>query len=233
MAKFYNNRVKTGRLAGSVFAVRYGETIERAYQPVVTNPNTPAQIEVRAKMKLATQLASVVAPVIAIRRNGAQSARNLFIKTNYPSVVYSQGSADIPLLNIQLTKSVVALPSLSLTRSGEDVTARLSRPDRELDKVVYVTLVKESDQKLRMLDSIVVSEPGANADFQTSLRTTALEAVVLAYGIRLNTDSARVVFGDMIAPTAETVAKVITTSSLQESDLTVTETVGANYPSQS
>lgn len=230
MAKFYNNRVKTGRLAGSVFAIRYGETIERAYQPVVTNPNTPAQIEVRAKLKLATQLAAVVAPVIAIRRNGAQSARNLFIKTNYQSVVYSQGSADIPLLNIQLTKSVVALPTLTLTRSGEDVTARLSRPDREIDRVVYVILVKESDQKLRMLDSIVVSEAGANADFQTPLRTTSLEAVVLAYGIRLNTESARVVFGDMIAPTAETVAKVITTSSLMESDVTVTETVGANYP---
>lgn len=230
MAKYFNNQKKTGKVAGSVFAIRYGETIERAYNPVVANPSTPSQVEARAKLKLASQLATVMAPAIAIRRVGAQSPRNLFVKDNYPSIVYTSGQADIPLLSIQLTKSVVALPSLIVTRDGDIVTARLSRQDNDVDHVVYVTLGKDADEKLRLLSSVVVDTPGQASDFTTTLPVTSLSAVVLAYGIRLNTENARVVFGDLIAPTAETVAKIITTSVLLESDVTLTETVGANYP---
>lgn len=230
MAKFYNNQKKTGKLAGSVFAIRFGETIERAYNPVVANPSTPSQVEARAKLKLASQLATVLAPAIAIRRVGAQSPRNLFVKGNYPSITYAGGTADIPLLGIQLTKSVVALPSLTVTRDENGITARLSRLDNDVDRVVYIILGKDADEKLRLIDSVVQNEPGVATDFETELPFTSLSAVVLAYGVRLNTENARVVFGNLIAPTAETVAKIVTSSMLLESDVTLTETVGANYP---
>lgn len=231
MAKYFNNQKKTGKVAGSVFAIRFGETIERAYNPIVANPNTPAQVESRAKLKLGSQLATVLAPAIAIRRIGAQSPRNLFIKGNYPSITYAGGVADIPLLNIQLTKSVVALPSLLVTREQNTVTARLSRLDTDIDRVVYIILGKGADERLRLVDSVVQDKPGVANDFTTALPETSLDAVVLAYGVRLNTENARVVFGNLIAPTAETVAKIVTTSVLLESDVTLTETVGANYPS--
>lgn len=230
MAKYYNNQKKTGKVAGSVFAIRFGETIERAYNPVVANPKSAKQVEARAKLKLASQLATVVAPAIAIRRVGAQSPRNLFVKGIYPSIVYNDGVADIPLLEIQLTKSVVALPSLIISRDGDTVTARLSRVDYDVDRIVYVMLGKDADEKLRLLGSVVQSEPGAASDFTTSLPLTSLPAVVLAYGVRFNTEAARVEFGNLIAPTAEDVAKIITMSVLLESDVTLTETVGANYP---
>lgn len=230
MAKYYNNQKKTGKVAGSVFAIRFGETIERAYNPSVANPKSSKQVEARAKLKLASQLATVLAPAIAIRRVGAQSPRNLFIKGNYPSIVYADGVADIPLLGIQLTKSVVSLPSLIISRDGDTVTVRLSRLDNDVDRVVYVMLGKDADEKLRLLASVVQSEPGAATDFSATLPITSLPAVVLAYGVRFNTENASVVFGDLIAPTAEDVAKIITTSSLLESEITLTETVGVNYP---
>ena len=60
MAKYYNNKIKTGRVAGSVFAVRNGEVIERAYNPLVANPRTDAQLMQRAKMNLAGQISKLV-----------------------------------------------------------------------------------------------------------------------------------------------------------------------------
>lgn len=60
MAKYYNNKIKTGRVAGSVFAVRNGEVIERAYNPIVANPRTDAQLLQRAKMNLAGQISHLV-----------------------------------------------------------------------------------------------------------------------------------------------------------------------------
>ena len=60
MAKYYNNKIKTGRVAGSVFAVRNGEVIERAYNPIVANPRTDAQLIQRAKMNLAGQISKLV-----------------------------------------------------------------------------------------------------------------------------------------------------------------------------
>lgn len=60
MAKYYNNKIKTGRVGGSVFAVRNGEVIERAYNPIVANPRTDAQLIQRAKMNLAGQISKLV-----------------------------------------------------------------------------------------------------------------------------------------------------------------------------
>lgn len=60
MAKYYNNKIKTGRVAGSIFAVRNGEVIERAYNPIVANPRTDAQLIQRAKMNLAGQISKLV-----------------------------------------------------------------------------------------------------------------------------------------------------------------------------
>ena len=126
MAKYYNNKIKSGRVAGSVFAVRFGEVIERAYNPIVSNPNTPAQVEARAKLKLMSQLSAVMAPVIAMPRQGAVSARNIFTRENYQSATFTDGNADIAITSVKLTKSVVALPQLTATRQAFDIQVSLN-----------------------------------------------------------------------------------------------------------
>lgn len=227
MAKFYNNRVKSGRLAGSVFAIRNGETIERAYQPVVANPKSPAQVASRAKLKLMSQLSAVMAPVIAIPRQGSVSSRNLFTKKNYGATSYNSNEASIDLLAVQLTSSVVSLPDLTVTRTSGNVLVSLNAiQSSDLNRVVYAVFEKQEDETLRFLTSSVVSEPGADNNFPTTitLDSASITAVIYAYGVRDNSMAARVVFGNLQVPTAQTVAKLIVSRALTGADITVTET---------
>lgn len=234
MAKFYNNRVKTGKLAGSVFAIRNGETIERAYQPIVTNPSTPAQVATRAKLKLMSQLSAVLAPYIAMRRNGAVSPRNLFVKKNYRLADYQGNAASIELNLVQLTNSVVGLPNLYASRGETAITAYLSIPQGttpDFDRVVYVLVDKRSDNTLSVVATRVVTAAGADGRWAVEdFPMMSDSAVVYAYAIRDNTEAARVVFGDMQALTAETMAKILTSSVLLQSDVTLTETRAVTIP---
>lgn len=232
MAKIYGLfGSMTGKLADTVMAVRNGEQLARKYQPVVFNPSTPAQIAVRAKMKLLSQLSAVVAPAIAIPRVGSSSSRNLFTKKNYQLTTFTNNQADISLANVQLTDSVVGLPAVEVSREGSTVSAVLRYPAPELDRVVYVALVKNPDNTLRFVSSSVVQK-GDTPTFPSDVAATSLPVVVYAYGIRLNNENARAKFGNLEAETAETVAKLIVTSTLTSSDITLTETKGVeNAPS--
>lgn len=228
MAKYYNNRIKTGKVAGSVFAVRYGEVIERAYNPIVANPKSANQVSARAKLKLLSQLSAVMGGVIAIPRDGAVSPRNIFVKLNYENVTYSDGNTSIQLDGIKLTRSVLSLPQLGVTRSGENVAVSISGTSQtELNRVVYVVFQKTADNELRFVASQVVSTPGANNYFPVTFEGIAdLNIVVYAYGMRDNNERARATFGNLTVPTAETVAKLIVTRELTLDDVTLTETRG-------
>lgn len=227
MAKYYNNQKKTGKVAGSVFAIRFGETIERAYNPVVNNPNTEAQIEARAKMKLMSQLGAILGKTIAIPRQGAASPRNLFVKKNYPLVTYADNQADITLTDVKVTNSAVGIPPLAATRAGARVTASLTYVDADIDKMVYLFIVKNDDNTLR-LERSAVAERGDSGYFEAEVSVANLPTVVLGYGIRENTEAARVTFGDLTALSAETVAKIIVSRTLLDSDITVSETRGVD-----
>ena len=231
MAKYFNNKVKTGKLAGSVFAVRFGETIERAYNPIVNNPSTAKQIEARASLKLLSQLATVVSPYIAMPRQGAVSPRNRFVSENYKLVSYANMQADINLNAVQLTKSVVSLPAVAATRSEYTITARLQTGDPDIDRMVYVLLLKQNNE-LRVAGTRVISERGSgNENFVATFNDTpAGETVVLAYGVRDNTEAARVSFGDMETVTAEQIAKLVVTRALTDADITLTHTQGITVP---
>lgn len=231
MAKFYGNIVKTGRLGGSVFRIRAGETIESQYQPVVYNPSTEGQMQTRAKLKMMSQLAAVMAPVIAIPRRGAVSSRNLFVKTNYPLTGYTDSKATITLDAVQLTQSAIAFPAISGVRGEGKIVAYIANaqniPTPNVDRVVYAVFDKQSDGRLRFLGSEVVTSPGSDGGYTTSnLPISSDEVVILGYGIRDNTMAAKATFGNMQAITAETVAQLIVSSHMTESDVTLTETRG-------
>lgn len=219
-----------GKVADVVMAVRSGEQIVRKYQPIVSNPSTPAQVEQRAKLKLISQLSAVCAPVIAIRRQGVVSARNLFTKKNYNAITYSDNVASINLNNLQLTNSVVGIPPVSINRvAGENlISAVMSQSGVEnLSRVVFCFFEKLADERLRLITSVVATEPNPQDVYQATIPLTTSEVVVLAYGVRDNNESARAIFGELEAPTAEQVAKIVTTSVLTERDITLTETTGA------
>lgn len=214
----------TGKLADTVMSVRNGEQLARKYQPVVFNPSTPAQVASRAKLKLLSQLSAVMAPVIAMRRLGSMSARNRFTKVNYPATSFANDEADITLADIKLTQSVVSMADITATRGEGNVVVQLSSSSVDLSRVVYAFFIKQADNTLRYVGSEVVTEPGETYIWPATKRITNAPHVVYGYGVRDNTEAARTRFGDMEAPTAETVAKLIVSSVLTESDVTLTET---------
>lgn len=226
MAKFYGSAVKTGKLGGSVFAIRNGEVIERQYQPVVANPNTNAQVAARARLKLMSQLSAVMAPVIAIPRHRAVSSRNLFVKENYHKSSFASDTASIQLPSIQLTKGILSLPAITATRGTGTVEVSLNSSSKEFSRVVYCCFSKQSDDTLRFYSSTVVTGTGDLSSYAGTLPAPTAGLVVYAYGMRDNTDAARILFGNLNVPTAENVAKVIVTRSLLESDVSLTETQG-------
>ena len=228
MAKFYGGSVKVGKKGDSVYRIRFGETIESQYQPIVANPQTVKQVEVRAKLKLMSQLSAVLGPVIAIKRVGAKSPRNLFTKANYVLVGYAGEQATANLNRVQLTKSVVGMTPFSADRTaGDGIHVNLEEDARaDFNRVVYVAVAKQSDQTLRLLGSTVQENSGESGTFAAVLPYTANAVVVYAYGIRDNNGRSSAAFGNLTAPTAEEVARLIISRRLLDTDTTLSETLG-------
>lgn len=232
MAKIYGLfGTMTGKLADTVMSVRNGEQIARKYQPMVYNPSTHAQMATRAKMKLMSQLSAVMAPVIAMPRQGNISARNMFVKKNYGAATYDNNQADVELGNIKLTSSVVGISPLVVTR-GESNTINLStNGDAGLDRVVYVAFAKQDDNSLILVESKVVNEKGEANTFPTTMQFyEGYAGAIYAYGMRDNTDATKAKYGNMQTLTAETIAKLVVTRTLTEADVTLTETVSRLLP---
>lgn len=223
MAKYYNNRIKTGKVAGSVFAVRYGEVIERAYNPIVLNPKSSAQVESRAKLKLLSQLGAVMGSYIPIPREGAMTPRNKFIRLNYQAVSYANDQADIALSDIDITGGVIGLNNVVVTRSEDDVISAQINGNSDLSRVVFIGFVKQNDNTLRSLGSVVATQFADNSWGPVTFNSS-LPVVIVAYGVRDNTENARIVFSNMQVLSAETVAKIIVSRNLLLSDVTLTET---------
>lgn len=222
----------TGKLADTVMSVRNGEQIARKYQPVVFNPSTPAQIAQRAKLKLLSQLSAALAPIIAIKRSGSVSSRNLFTKRNFEFAGYADNQADITLADVQLTNSTVSLAGFSVDRSGDNMSIELAEGMKtSIDRVVYVVLKKTSGQELLIAESKVVGLTEGGDTFPTTMPKVTGEIVVMAYGIRLNSEAARVTFGNMTAPTAQEVARLLVTMSNADNAVTLTETRGLQMAS--
>lgn len=215
----------TGKLADTVMSVRNGEQIARKYQPIVYNPSTPAQVAQRAKMKLMSQLSAIMAPVIAIRREGSKSARNIFTKVNFPLTSYNDSTAEITLEQIQLTKSSVGLPAVGVTRGATNLNVFLAGNEASISRVVYAAFEKRGTD-LVYIGSSVSDEEGEGETFWAStLPLSNEEVIVYAYGIRDNTEAARAAFGNITVLTATAVATLIATRTLTEADFTLTRTV--------
>lgn len=236
MAKFRPIDGKmTGKLGGRVYAVRGGVQIVRERPLSIYNPKSNAQVEVRAKLKLASQLSELMAPFIAIPRKGNVSARNTFVKINYPSIEYAVDVASIQEASIQLTDSSYQLSGLSVSRDASNIiSAALGGVNAggQLNKMVYIAFSRVYDT-FKLVESKVVSEAGQDNTFPTTFGPVGnSKIIILAYGIREMSDKARVYFSNLQTLSAETLAKIVVTRVLSESDILTTVTVGASSEPQ-
>lgn len=194
----------SGKMGNAVFRQNHGETVISQYQPIVTNPNTKAQQDVRAKFKLVSQVAAMVAPVIAIPRRGASTSRNQFTKVNYPSIrevtIEDVKMEAINITDIKLTESQEAFEGLfrNLVYDAGVVDVTMEADSiATYDEVVCVALsgtstlsVNERPARYRGSVRFLTSESGAK-----SINVGRLEAnerlYILSYGIRHTSKSSK------------------------------------------
>lgn len=230
MAKVFGLTGKMkGKYGNAVFRIRRGTQVMAQYNPVVDNPNTERQVNSRAQLKLMSQLGAIYATIIAIPREGAVTARNLFTKINYPLTAALEGKAQINLPAVQLTKSSREMPAFTVTRStGTEIQCALVQA-HDFSRVVYAIVAKNENNNLRVFDSAVVenTNPGIPTTFAYKFPYTDEAIVVYAYGINDNNNKAKTAFQNIKAPTAEEVAVLIATRSLSSTDYYPSATGGA------
>lgn len=223
----------TGKVGNIVLTSVGGQVVGREYNPNVANPNTASQQNTRSKFKLASQLSAAMAPVIAIKKEGNVSARNLFVKENFAAINYNQGVADINLNVVQLTKSQRSFVGFNADRSSASAIAVELKADSAaaLSRVVYIAYKKAADGSLILFDSKVCNTAGDNGKFSDVLNYTADAVVLYAYGMKDLEAGITSKFGNLNAPNAENVAQLLVSNSENMASVQLTKTAGLTMAS--
>lgn len=219
----------TGKLGSSVFAISGGEQVVREYNPVVSNPNTDAQVAQRAKLKLMSQLGAALAPALGFKKQGLVSARNQFVSKNIGLATYVEDQANVNVLNLQLTPSNISFPSLSATAGTGAINVALSAAAAsDVKRVAYYVYKQTDDDSLEYVASQIVTEAGAGRTFPTSFEMDRGNFVVYAYGIKDNSVNATIRYENYVASQGENLATLDVVSMFRSADYTFTLSVAAH-----
>ena len=217
-----------GKVGSMVYSVVGGQMVAREYQPNVANPNTQSQVDQRARLKLASQIAAALSPVIAIPKEGLKSSRNLFIKKNMGAIAANDGVAQVTYENLQLTAGNAGIPAIHVRRSTEvGVHVNLEeRADGAVTRMVYILYRKTSEATLQYVQSIIVEAAGTLGNFPGSMLYTEGDIVVFAYGIKDLNARAHAAYSDYNVQNGEDIAKLTITRKVSLSDYQFTMTRG-------
>lgn len=226
----------SGKLGSVVFSTSGGETISREYNPHVANPNTMAQINQRARMKLMSQLSAALSPVIVMQKQGLVSKRNKFTSKNFDASYALNGEAQITYENVQLTEGNTALPAIHLFAEVSNNTMILqitmsAEPSASINRIVYCLFRKSGEGKLEYVQSVINSvrtDPDSGEHFQTIIRNLpANEYVVFAYGMSDTSERATAQYGNLNVSTASDLARLVATRAISYQDYQFSQTRGA------
>ena len=215
-------------MGSTIVASIAGTTIARQYNPNVANPNTGAQQNTRARFKLLSQLSSVLSANLAIRKEGLTSARNIFTSINFDNTSFNGSEALVDLNQIQITKSTRYMMDFKADRTSgtKIVVSLLSNSADRFDRVVYCAYIMNEMGELLEHASIVVNDAGIGGVFAGEIAYTADSIVVFAYGIHDVTSAMRIKFGNIQAPSADAVARLITSSAENMAGVLLSRTKG-------
>lgn len=218
----------TGKVENLVVSQTAGVTIARAYQPNVSNPRTDKQVDQRARLKLASQIAAAMSPVIAIPKNGLVSARNGFIKKNMDLITAVQGTAEMQFAKVQLTNGSVPLPELkaSFSENGYFAFGLASDPGDSISRMVYALFKKNAQGQLEFFKSYVTENPTIQKDWLMGEDGLQGEVVVYGYGIKDLSSAATTKFADYNIASGADIAKLVSTRTMSASDYQFTKTNG-------
>lgn len=223
----------TGKIGSIVFSTSGGETIAREYNPHVANPNTQAQVDQRARMKLMSQLSAALSPVIVMQKEGLVSKRNKFVKKNFDACYALNGEAQITYENVQLTEGNTSLPALSVTGgTGESgmhlVIGLITSPSATINRVVYCMFRKTAEGKLEYVSSQIQNDSeGDLGDKPFDIELSGLdiaEYVFFAYGMSDTSERASAEYGNLNVVTASDIARLVATRTINYQDYQFSQT---------
>lgn len=223
----------TGKIGSIVFATSGGETIAREYNPHVANPNTQAQVDQRARMKLMSQLSAALAPVIVMQKEGLVSKRNKFVSKNFDACYALNGEAQITYENLQITEGNTSLPAITaagaVSQGVLNIQAAISaEPSATINRVVYCLFKKTNEGKLEYLNSQIVSSryvEGFSLYFVATFQELAIaEYVIFAYGMSDTSERASAEYGNLNVVTASDLARLVATRAISYQDYQFTQT---------
>ena len=218
----------TGKFAGAAFqqSPGNGTILREVVKP--TNPSTEAQVEQRAKFKLMSQVATAFKSVIAMKREGNITPRNMFVKINSPLLTFdaAQSRAEIELTKLQLTKSAQAVRVLTSFNPETSKAAADVGTDMEILYGGVFVVVGQLDGKPYIKAIARETETDPVNVISHSFDDLALSAgdVILAYGITQDTTGLSVKYGNIEAGQSDAWLEVL--NNLAESS-SLTQTAGA------
>lgn len=230
----------TGKIGSIVFSTSGGETIAREYNPHVANPNTQAQVNQRARMKLMSQLSAALSPVIAMTKDGLTSKRNKFVKKNFDNSYALDGTAQISYENVQLTEGSGGLPQIKVAFNEAEgdyfpYIALATEPAQNVSRVVYCVFEKTQESRLSLVLTSIVSTkvtPDINGyyGFFTELAHSGeeftKEYVIYAYAMSDTSEKATARYGNLNVQSASDIATLVANRTISFEDYQFTQTRG-------
>lgn len=219
----------SGKLGSTISSVRGGVQIQREHRSSIANPSTEGQVAQRARIKLMSQIGAALNAIIAIPPMKLHTSRNLFSKANIGFVEVNDGVASIDYAKIQLTSSSFGCPSVIIARTrNSGIQVNLSSDARGCCNTVVYNLVKvNTNDKLQVVDSVVVTNAGEEGFFDYMFPYIDGRLVVYAYGIRLNSTKARAKYAAYRINNGRDVASLVISRKIASPDFRVTCTVAA------
>lgn len=231
----------SGKMGSAVFRQRGGQTIATQYQPIVKNPNTEGQQAQRARFKLMSQLAAIMAPgfgtmsVTKRASKGKPSQRNAFQQLNFPLVEVDETqdnavTAKIPMEQVKLTSSFRYLPALELSaiEGGFDLDMVGVPPEVTTVRIVIVGYTGNIPSIVSLLDAPVSNEiPNLSMSIDN---LPAGNYTALAYGL-IPSESAKasIDLDNIHTPADENfISAVELNAMVADGSMVETMTVGAN-----
>lgn len=157
------------------------------------------------------------------------SSRNKFIKKNFAETSAADGVASINVENLQLTAGNMAIGGIEIRRQTNPATNNVNLVDAQsadVARVVYISFAKNDNEQLQLLDSVVVSEPGADRTFPGMITISDNECVVYAYGIKDKDNDATAKYANYKVESASDVARLVANRSASSVALALTATTG-------
>lgn len=186
----------SGKMGAAVFRVREGQQIVTQYNPIVKNPNTAGQQTQRAKFKLMSQLAAVMAPgygtmgTINRPARGKSTQRNAFTQINMKLVEVDTANeevvAKIPMEKLQLTSSFRPLPPFGDTSAPRtEIDLSLDNIDTAVKSIRFILVGYKNNvaEVVNIQDVPTIERNGSNYVRYNNQAVSAGNYTLLAYGL--------------------------------------------------